>query len=71
MINPIFPRPEARSMMSHRNRRLRRRLLGVLAVTMFAVPAVAQLAVEQVINGLSSPVRVCSPPDDDRLFVVQ
>jgi glucose/arabinose dehydrogenase len=45
--------------------------LGLAVMAILPVTAVAQLGVESVVDGLSQPVRLVSPPGDLRLFVVE
>ncbi len=51
---------------------VRRALQTLLILSLIAsLPASATMDVEQVISGLSRPVRVLAPAGDDRLFVVE
>lgn len=43
----------------------------LVLLTLTALPAAAQVGSQQVITGLDRPLRLVSPPDDPRLFVVE
>lgn len=45
--------------------------IALAALLMVPVAAHAQLGVELIIDDVNQPVRLVSPPDDDRLFVVE